>query len=309
MENIRFIYYTNEKNVELCELALKHFFKHNKNENLKVTVLSNKFNSDDFKYKDKVEYLSSNIDFFAPNRFVETMKFGLNRIKEDYVFLFLDDYFFLDEIKYDDLSRVLNLMNCDGVDYFGFDLIPFGSPEFKLFKKFTSKCENKFDEVLLERPFEFQYLYSVQPCVWKKNSLIKLFERCENISLHDLDNTIELIKKETEDFFGLGNTLYSTFDYDDAFKHKENYFIISYTEIVRSGVFNIPENGMPIGPLQPMVQFIYKLIEEENLNNNLNFGHLLNNFKFRNGLEINENTTHYEIYDNVLKNKKNNNED
>jgi hypothetical protein len=72
--------------------------------------------------------------------------------------------------------------------------------------------------------------------------------------------------------------LKSCFDYSLDFSKQEkpdDYYIIAYTEIVRHGCFNIPENGKPVSPNDYSVMFTYKLIEDEGLGSNIGFKHLL----------------------------------
>jgi len=276
MNDVRFLFYTHENNQSLAELCLSHFFKHNKNSELKVTLLSNKFKNENKKFIDSVNYVSSEVDFHDQNRFVKTMIHGLSQIDEEFVFFTLDDYFFLKEIKYNDLEYVLNLMRCENIDYFGFDDI--GGAPLSDFPKFESDCFNKFNENLYHRYRDYRYLFSVQPCIWKKESLIKLFERCDMISIHNLDETTDFIKENTLDFKSTMCTLKSLFDYNVVDENIDEYFVIAYTEIVRHGVFNLPENGMPVNPNEFCIKFTYNLINEENLIDNPDFSHLLFNY-------------------------------
>jgi hypothetical protein len=278
MENLRFVFYTYEKNLPLTELCLKYFFKHNKREGLKITIVSNKFQHTDFKYKDIVDYHSSDVDLNCQGyHFGKTMLSALNEIKEEYVFFLLDDYFFINEIKYQDLEDVINLMKCEGIDYFGFDDVG-GILTLNDFEKFNSKCVSNIKDSLYFRHKDYQYLFSVQPCIWKKSSLINLLEKYENISIHDLDETKNHIRDYGILLKGTMSGLKSCFDYSLDFSKQEkpdDYYIIAYTEIVRHGCFNIPENGKPVSPNDYSVMFTYKLIEDEGLGSNIGFKHLL----------------------------------
>jgi len=119
MDDIRFLFFTNENGVPLGELALKHFFKHNKKEGLNVSLVSNKFKDTNSQFEDKVSYLSGNVDFKNNGgHFAETLLNVLPQIKEEYIFFFCDDYFFIAETKYDDLTEVINMLKTDNIDYF-----------------------------------------------------------------------------------------------------------------------------------------------------------------------------------------------
>ena len=273
INNIRFVFFTNEHNVKFAELCLKHFFKHNKREGLKITLLSNKFIDNNFEHSDKVTYMESNIDKYSQGyHFGKSLLNLLQRIEEDYIFYFCDDYFFIDEIKYDDLEELLNMMVCDNIDYFGFDNVG-GIYPINEFEKYTSQCINKYKEHFYFRRPDYQYLYSVQPCIWNRKSFIKILSRHENISLHDLD--------ETKDYLVDGslktiiNDLNSCFDHVNKKPTNDDYFIIAYNEIVRHGCFNIPENGKPINPNDNGVLFTYKLMEDEGMIYKPEFKHLM----------------------------------
>lgn len=278
IQNLRFLINTHDKNLSLAELSLKYFFKHNKRDDLKITIVSNKFNTQDLKYSDRVTYHSSNLNLHCQGyHFKDTMLSALNEISEDYIFFLLDDYFFIEEIKYDDLNDALNLMKCENIDYFGFDDIG-GILKLSDFEKLNSSCESKIKDELYLRHKDYQYLFSVQPCIWKRKSLIELLESHENISLHDLDETKSYIRESGLKFKSTMSGLRSCFDYAfniDLQKRPDDYYIIAYTEIVRHGCFNIPENGKPVSPNDYSVRFTYNLIEEEDLGSKKEFRHLL----------------------------------
>jgi hypothetical protein len=278
INNLRFLIYTHDKNLSLAELSLKYFFKHNKREDLKLTLVSNKFTTEDFKYKDRVSYFSSDVDLHCQgHHFKDSMISALSQMTEDYVFFLLDDYFFIDEIKYDDLNDVLNLMKCEGIDYFGFDDIG-GILKLIDFERLNSTCESNVKEELYLRHKDYQYLFSVQPCIWKRTSLIELLSNQEKVSLHDLDETKSYIREDGLKLKGTMSGLRSCFDYAfdfDLQKSPENFYVIAYTEIVRHGCFNIPENGKPVSPNDYSVRFTHKLIEDEDLGSQKGFKHLL----------------------------------
>ena len=171
----------------------------------------------------------------------------------------------------------MNLIKCENIDYFGFDDIG-GILKLSDFEKLNSSCESNIKDELYLRHKDYQYLFSVQPCIWKRKSLIELLESHENISLHDLDETKPYIRESGLKFKSTMSGLRSCFDYAfniDLQKRPDDYYIIAYTEIVRHGCFNIPENGKPVSPNDYSVRFTYNLIEEEDLGSKKEFRHLL----------------------------------
>jgi hypothetical protein len=275
LDNLRFVFFTNENNISLIELTLKYFFKHNNLENIKVSVISNNYKDySTLPFKDKVEYLNGNVSFKSDgSHFSESLKNTLCDIKEDYIFFFCDDYFFVDDTKFEDLNKLMDLITKEDIDYFGLDSINGCRSRIKepSWKSFHSPHSQFPDDFFYTMDFNYQYLYSVQPCIWKKSSLNKLANNY-HFSLHNLDNTLPHIKQNDFKCIALSDT----FSFSD-------YFIIAYIEVLRHGCFIHPLNGFHYSSDHPTVKFINKVIQEENLLNNLNFKSQI--FKIRIGDE------------------------
>jgi hypothetical protein len=116
---------------------------------------------------------------------------------------------------------------------------------------FPDNCFYEFDDTV-------RHMYSVQPCIWKKSSLIELLNHNPELTLHQLDNTDvynkrgerrNLIEKhgylfyETkENFFnyGFNNFCYHhpplTYHVDEK-PMSSDFLLIDYIEIVRHGKF------------------------------------------------------------------------
>lgn len=276
LDDIRFIFYTNESNFGLGELCVKHFLMHNNREDLKVSLISNNFPHDNFQFSDRITYLNANVERKSDgSHFAQTMLSVLPEIKEKYLFYFCDDYFFVKETKYDDLRGILDMMDCDSVDYFGLDDIGEAKPVGD-YEKYVSPCENKNKDHFYNRERDYRYLFSVQPCIWNRESLHELLKVHNNISLHDLDETMDVIKNGNT-YKALCNDLPSSVNFLDV--ENTDYFLIAYHELVRHGVFWIPENGQSLHPSTPSVQFTYKLIEEEDLMNRPDFEKIVFQYK------------------------------
>lgn len=263
MDDIRFLFFTNENALLLGELALKYFFKYNKKEGLNVSLVSNNFKHTNFKFQDKASYLSGNVDFKDNGgHFAETLLNVLPKIDEEYIFFLCDDYFFIAETKYDDLIEIINLLKIDNIDYFCPDDLCDVTSWKNTLDKYTPNFDTKFKDNLYLRKKNHQYLFSTQPCIWKKESLISLLTTYNNISLHNLDNTLDIIK-ENNNFKSISSDLKSCFNYRNF--NGNDYFLIAYYELVRHGCFHIPENGFSLNPNDEQVIFIKKLIDDESL--------------------------------------------
>jgi hypothetical protein len=273
MDNIRFLFFTNENGSLLGELAVKHFLKHNKKEGLKVSLVSNKFKDNSFQFENKISYLSGDIEFQSNGgHFAQTLLKVLPQIEEEYIFFFCDDYFFTAETKYNDLIEILNILKNDNIDYFcpddGCKVNGYWST---FVEKYTPNYDTKFKDNLFLKNNSHQYLFSVQPCIWKKESLLNLLKTYDNISLHDLDNTLPIIK-ENNKLKCLISNLNSQLVY---FDNNQDYFLIQYIEIIRHGCFLLPENGHYLNPNSNFVIFIKKLIDDEGLLYKPEFRHKL----------------------------------
>ena len=272
LNNLRFIFYTNEKNLHLIELSLKYFFKYNTNSNVKVSVVSNKIiDFETLPFKDKVSYINADINFNSGGfHFSDTMKYALKEIKEEYIFFFCDDYFFTDYTKFDDLEKLLGMIINENIDYFGFDTV--AGQEVYNWVPFKSTYSNFPEDYFYLRNNDYRYVYSVQPSIWKKTSLQKIVNS-NDFSLHNLDETRKDLVQENYKCIAKCNKAISTVN--DFWPYSGDYFVINYLESVRHGVFLHSINLSTSDSNYPVVRFNDKLIEEENLLQNLEFDKLL----------------------------------
>jgi hypothetical protein len=280
VNDLRFVFYTNENNIHFIELTLTYFYK-NINVGLpKVTVISNKLPPDGLPFFDKVEYMSGNVEYDpAGKHFGQTLINTLPTIPEPYIFFFCDDYFLIEQTKTEHLSNLLNFIQKYNIDYFGFDDAP--TWDVNTFDEFDGSLDDYPDVKLLRRNNQYRYLFSVQPTIWNKQSMLNLLATHPHMSLHNLDETIQEIK-DTNKLVCLYNTGRSWFSHnDEAFGITDikayDYFIIAYIELVRHGVFFAPENGFGLSENYTGVKFIYKLIDEFDLKNKPKFKKLLHN--------------------------------
>ena len=271
LDNLRFVFFTNENNVHLLKLTLKYFFKHTRLENIKVSVISNNYKKNQkLPFKNKVEYLNGNVLFSETgHHFGQSLKNTLPNIKEDYIFLFCDDYFFIDNTKINDLEKLMGFIVKENVDYFGFDDI--ARQEIYSWKRYEGNNFPFSNKNLYYRDNDYRYLYSVQPSIWKKESLLEIVNKFD-ISLHNLDETLPIIKQNNT-FKCFSTNFSSHFSYDEL----KDYFIIAYLEVVRHGVFQHTGNNSSLSPDYPCVKFISKLIKEEKLKSRKEFEKLLFN--------------------------------
>ena len=262
-DTIVVVYFTNENSVELAEMSASYFKKYSKD--LKINIVSNKIPEDYVKKYDDIDYFDAEVEFDPSGKhFGETIITYLNSISYDYILLLCDDHVLTDDIKQKDLRELIQYISCADIDYFGFDNI--NSTSSKIPKQpYKSSCKNKYSEHFILKNNDDEYLYSVQPSIWKRKSLLKILSA--GISLHDLDHTIESLRVY-KGIIALENSLnsYMTHIPRDIVKTID-YFILAYVEIVRHGVFMLPEIFEFRSEDEFQVKVIRDIINEYNFKN------------------------------------------
>jgi len=263
LENIRVVYYMNERSNPIMKLTLKKYFEVDSENPLKISVISNNFLNEELPYQDKIDYTSADIEYREDaTHFGDTIMKGLNKITEDYILLMLDDQIVDRPIKYNDLQKLINFIKEEDVHYFGFSPIPqLGNPNFSW--KPYDKDNYPFDKsTLFYRDNNFQYLLSLQPAIWKRNFLIDLCERCPfNLNPSTLDAWLPDILREyiiENNFKLMGHNLNSM---ANCIPQSSEYFILSYFEVLRRRCFWHPVNIN----YRPTFSFVENLIRDEKL--------------------------------------------
>lgn len=259
MRDISFIVFTNENYFDLLYLTLPYTIENTKHLNKTINIVSNKI--PEHEKFDGVNYIDANIEFSSNgNHFRNTLLRALNHIPEDYILFLCDDYLIKSPIKKDRFDNLIKILEKINADYLALGtqkhienfVITWNQPDIKLSDYgFPDNCFYEFD-------ITARHMYSVQPCIWKKSSLIELLTYNSELSLHQLDNTDILNKK------GENRKLNEFFNFS-FYEKKENYFdygfknfcyhsppisyhvdekplstdflLIDYIEIVRHGFF------------------------------------------------------------------------
>lgn len=252
-EKLHFVIYTNESSIPLSEVSLKEFLL-NCPPDSKVSVVSNNIinlnDSSISKY-----YFNAEVPQMNGKQFSTVMSKFLDHINEEFILFNCDDYIIYNQIDKKGLNTILNLMTNHNIDYFSFDR--------KLYcdtKTFDAFNNEYFPQNLINIiPKSHYYRFSVQPCIWRKSSLINLFEKFKNISVHDLETNEEIRQL---DFLCLG------INWDQLGLHLPSdgiystHFYYSWAEIVRSGVFISSKNGFPVNDNTYNCRLIIDLIEK-----------------------------------------------
>lgn len=266
-----FFVYTNEKYLPIADLTMGEFNKHYPDSPFTRYLVSNRIVDYNFETKNAT-FLDCNVPHDTSGRqFAKTMKVALNQIPEEYIIFFCDDYMLIDRPNVERLSILLNLIEEHKIDFFSF-ASNHPKPDWEKYDLNFPNLDGRFFYKLADN---YQYHYSVQPCIWKKNSLLELLEYNPNISLHDLDTTnIKNREGAVRDINKNGN-LWEPYPYGSQnFGFKDittdfgdynelnpyEFFIFPYVELIRYGFFNLWHNTNS-------KKFILNMIESKDLRN------------------------------------------
>ena len=275
-----FFIYTNEKYLPIADLTMGEFDIHFPENLLKRYLVSNRIIDYDFTNKNAI-FLDCNVAHDSGGRqFADTMITALNVIPEEYIIFFCDDYMLINKPNIQRLEILLDLVVSHNIDFFSF-ASNHPNPSWKKYDlNFPDLSNRNFYEI----PDYYKYHYSVQPCVWKKSSLLEILKYNPKMSLHDLDTTNiknrEGYLRDVDDSNG-GYKLYPSGSQNYGFKdittdfkdynelNQYESFIFPYVELIRWGFFNMWHNTNT-------KRFIEKMIEDKDLKNHQHLKKFIN---------------------------------
>jgi len=248
--NFCFLVYTNETYLPIANLSMSEFDRFNPNFPIKRYLVSNKIGDFEFKAQNTT-LIDCDIPFDGSgNHFSKTMMKAISNISEEYIIFFCDDYLPIGGTKWNLLSELIDMIKNEDIDFISFSYMP----QAKQWKKFHATLPSAPDKNLYYIPDNYMYLYSVQPCIWKKSSLLDILSHNPEMSLHHFDTTnlknregfVRTMDVHTSTWnpYPQGSQTYGfkclSTDYG-GFDEQENYdcFIFPYVEIVRHGFFNM----------------------------------------------------------------------
>lgn len=259
MKDISFVVFTNEKYFDLLYLTLPYTIENTKHLEKNIYVVSNRVPPHEV--FDEVKYIDSNISFRGDEtHFRDCLLVALKQIPEEFILFLCDDYLIKSPLKKERFDGLVELLENLNADYLALGtqkhienfVVNWNKPNIHLPDyNFPDGSFYEFDETA-------RHLYSVQPCIWRRSSLIELLEYNPTVTLHQLDNTdIKNKRGETrnldsfynfsfyerkENFFDYGFKSYCyhyppfTYHVDEK-PLSSDFFLIDYIEIVRHGKF------------------------------------------------------------------------
>jgi hypothetical protein len=269
---------TCETHLYIAKLTIEEFIKQTTDLNIKKYLTSNSFKGSEIFDGLDINLIDSNVIFSASgNHFSKTVLNALHHIDSEFILFFLDDMCLMNKIKNENLKKIINLMKNESVDYYSVSTWDF---DWKPFDIEYDKYGLEKNSVLVYDD-TFLYMYSVQPCIWKRTSLIKILENNLNINSKFLDMTkIKNLKGESrltlignkwetkEDFWDYGfknicsskNKLTGNYAFNEH-NGEDDYFLMLYSEILRFGKFNFNTH-------KNNKIFLEKFLHEKNIDKN-----------------------------------------
>lgn len=255
--DVSVLVYTNERGISITDLTLPRVITAFEDVGCNIYLTANKLPSSYNIYN--VNYINAGVEFSSNGgHYSQTLQHALKVIPEDYILFLCDDYLFRSKIKQNVFENIVALIKNYDVDYFSFaslcycDVIikNWKSPDIEL-KKFN------LEGTLYEIDNDYRHLYSVQPCIWKKTSLIKLLECNPSLSLWDMDNTAICNTQGKSRYLNYETNLYEntpetaldfnfknftinlpplTYNIDNR-QPDSDFYVLDYGEVIRHGKF------------------------------------------------------------------------
>jgi hypothetical protein len=278
VDNVALLMYTSEPYLPIAKLSINEFNRYSEGHEISKYMVSNKIpNSKDFDNLD-FSVLDANVNLSSDSRhFAEVLIFALEKIKEKYIILWLEDTFVSVPIKYDNLNSLIRLMDDNEINHLS--LMSYGH-DWKIMDLDYTKYGLP-NNLLFEMPNSYVYTFSVQPAIWKTETLLDILKHNIGISLHEFDTSN--VKNKLGDKRGGDrgdgyiNTPEGFWDYNishTCFKRtfettqycfddrpiEGDYFLFLYSGAIRGGKFDFgTHNNTRI--------YIKKFLEENNITN------------------------------------------
>lgn len=276
MERITCFFYTNETYTPIANLAIDEFNKFSKNLEIQKVLVSNSFYQEDKLPYENFLKVNAGIELRSDTRhFAKVLLKGLESVRTKYVLFMLDDTFIMNEIKKESLDNILNFMDGEKIDHLS--LMSYGH-DWKIMNVDYEKygLPNNY---IFEMEDSYIYMFSLQPSIWKTDSLIELLKHNLDISIKEYDTSVIKNKKgqirgdadgngyinTSKDFWDYGfkhccfkryfeNTPYPFDDRDE----EGDYFLFLWSETIYGGKFSVHRH-------QNCKKYITKFMVEKNI--------------------------------------------
>jgi hypothetical protein len=258
MNELEILIFTNEYHIDILNVTLPRFITYLEPINCIINIVTNKLvNNTNIDFS-KVKVIETNIEFSGEGKhFRDCMLSALKNIGSKYILFLCDDYMFNSVIKKDIFDKTMDVIKFHDCDFMSFSTLASNRNDLIKWNIIENNLSNFGINggVLYEIDKNYRHLYSVQPCIWKKKSLIEILELNEYLTLHMMDNTMIKNKRgyqrnlnyetnyfESNDLTSLDYEFKNyiidlppfTYNIDEK-EINSDYFIFDYGEIMRHG--------------------------------------------------------------------------
>ncbi len=257
MNNLSILYYTNETSLPICDLAINEFNNFSKNLNLKKYIVSNRFLSDNNFNYNGFEQINANVPLENEGRHISKVLIkSLETIDTKYVLFMLDDMFVMNDIRKNNLEKIINVMDNENIDHFS--LMSYGHNWQVL--NIDYEQYGLPNDYIFKMDMSYMYMITLQPMIWKVSSFLELLKNNSNITIKEFDTSFFKNKKNETRVGPNSDGYYTTPDgfWDYGFTHccfkrhyettpypfddrcvDDNYFLFLWSETIAGGKFNL----------------------------------------------------------------------
>lgn len=276
MRNVSVLIYTSQDYLPIADLSVNEFNKFSEGINIKKYLTSNSFENEHNLKFESFELLDCKIPVSIDSRqFPKVMLNALKHIESKYVLFMLEDMFLATSLNEKHLDTLIDIMDENEINHIS--LMSYFHDWKKLEIDYSKYgLENDF---MLEIPDSYLYMFSLQPSIWKRDSLIEIFEYNQNVSIHEYDVSHIRNKKGEIRYGDNGHGYINTPDgfWDYGFKHccfnrrfetasycfddrplDGDYFLFLYSGAIRFGRFDFNTHNNT-------KTYITKFLEEKNI--------------------------------------------
>lgn len=276
IDKLGLLMYTNETYLPIAKLSIDEFNKHSSDFEINKYIVSNRFD-ETIDFSDcGAEIFDANVPLSNDSRhFADLLIYALERIKEKYVLFWIEDTIVANKIKGKNLKSVVDLIDENDINHL--TILSYGH-NWKILDLDYSKYGLPPD-LLFDMPNSYLFAFSLQPAIWKTETLLDVLKHNRGISLHEFDTSNIRNKKGERRSGDDGNGYINTPDdfWDYGIKHTcfrrtfettpycfddrpfdGDYFLFLYSGAIRGGKFDFYTHNNSR-------EFIKKFLEEKNI--------------------------------------------
>jgi len=254
---ISVLVYTNENYLEIAKLFVDEFNKHATDLNIPKFLSTNSFSNKKQFFKDSgFNLIDTEIKWDANSKhFSSVLLKSLEEIKTKYIMFFLEDYLLVSNLKLKNLNNLLSIIDKNDIDYLSFNSYSYNWEVIDTDYGSYNLPEN----LLMKFNYDYFYMFSVQPSIWKVSSLKTILEKNIDVSIHEFDTTniknaagIKRLSHDgefwkSEENFWDYDMIFTClrkcketagYSFDDTDIH-DDYLLFLYSEVIRWGRFNL----------------------------------------------------------------------